>query len=152
MIKTFAILAAATFAAAPAIAQDTGKDVVTYTTSASFADATFALENAIIGQGLVVDSVSHTGDMLERTKEDVGSDVTIFTGADIYSFCSAQLSRKAMEADYMNVRFCPYDIFVFARPETPDESVIGYRTFPEGPMQDVQALLDKIARDAAGVK
>lgn len=124
---------------------------VTYSTSESFDDVVFALESAIIDQGLVIDSVSHTGEMLERTKGDVGSDVTIFTKADIFSFCSASLSRKVMEADFLNVQFCPYDIFVYVRPETPDETVVGYRPFPEGPMKEVEALLDSIAREAAGL-
>jgi uncharacterized protein (DUF302 family) len=142
-------LAAATAAviAGPALA-----DAVTYTTSESFDDVIFALETAIQGQGLVIDSVSHTGDMLERTREATGSDVVLFEKADIYGFCSASLSRKVMEADYMNVQFCPYHIFVFVRPEAPDETVVGYQSFPDGPMKEVEALLDDIAREAAGAE
>lgn len=124
--------------------------MVTYTTQDSFDDATFALENAITEQGLVIDHVSHTGEMLERTKDDVGGTVTLFEQADIFSFCSAAISRKVMEADPMNIRFCPYDIFVMQRPG--DAVTIGYRTFPEGAMQEVQALLDSIARSAAGIE
>lgn len=122
---------------------------VIYTTEDSFDDVTFGLENAILDQGLVIDSVSHTGDMLERTKADVGSDVTIFTKADIYSFCSAALSRKVMEADPMNVQFCPYDIFVAQRPG--EQVMIGYRPFPQGEMQEIQQLVDSIARAAIGL-
>lgn len=125
--------------------------IVSYDTSDSFDDVVFGLENAIIDQGLVIDSVSHTGDMLERTKGDVGSDVTIFTNADIFSFCSAQISREVMEADPMNVVFCPYDIFVIVRPETPDTTTIGFRSFPDGEMKKVEALLDGIARAAIGL-
>lgn len=139
--------AAALLATGPALAQQ----AVTYTTDDSFDDVVFALESAVIDRGLVIDSVSHTGDMLERTKGDVGSDVTIFTKADIFSFCSAALSRKVMEADFMNVSFCPYDVFVFTRPDTPDQTVVGYRGFPEGPMKEVEALLDSIAKEAAGI-
>lgn len=142
------LAAAALLTATPALADQ----AVTYTTGDSFDDVVFALESAIVGQGLVIDSVSHTGDMLERTKGDVGSDVTIFTKADIFSFCSAALSRKVMEADHMNVIFCPYDIFVFTRPDLPDETVVGYRSFPEGPMKEVEELLDIIAREAAGIE
>lgn len=148
-MKTFILaMAAAAGIALPAAAQD----AVTYTTSDSFDDVIFALENAIIGQGLVIDSVSHTGDMLERTKGDVGSDVTLFVKADILSFCSAEISRRVMEADFMNVQFCPYDIFVFVRPDMPNETVVGFRAFPEGPMQEVQDLLDTIAKEAAGIE
>lgn len=136
---------AAVFAfALPAFAQD----VVTYTTDDSFDDVIFGLENAILDQGLLVEGTSHVGEMLARTGPDVGSDKVIFLNADVYSFCSAQLSRKVMEADPMNVRFCPYDIFVIVRPETPDQTIIGYRSMPEGPMKEVEALLDTIARTA----
>jgi uncharacterized protein (DUF302 family) len=126
------------------------QDMVTYTTDQSFDDVIFGLENAIIDQGLVIDATSHVGDMLERTRADVGSDVTIFAKADVYSFCSAAISRKVMEADPMNIVFCPYDIFVAVSPDTPDQTMIGYRTYPEGPMQEVQALLDTIAKAAIG--
>lgn len=146
MFRTLPALVVAITLAAPALADE----MVTYTTQDAFADATFALENAITEKGLVIDSVSHTGEMLERTKADVGGTVTLFTEADIFSFCSAALSRKVMEVDPMNIGFCPYDIFVMQRPGEP--VMIGYRTFPEGAMQEVQVLLDDIARSAAGVE
>ncbi|WP_417211710.1 DUF302 domain-containing protein [Antarctobacter sp.] len=126
--------------------------IVSYDTSDSFDDVVFGLENAILDEGLVIDSVSHTGDMLERTKGDVGSEVTIFTHADIFSFCSARISREVMEADPMNVVFCPYDIFVIVRPDTPDTTTIGFRSYPDGEMKKVEALLDGIARAAIGLE
>ena len=126
------------------------QDMVTYTTDQSFEDVVFGLENAIIDQVLVSDATSHVGDMLERTKADVGSDVTLFVKADVYSFCSAAVSRKVMEADPMNIVFCPYDIFVAVSPDTPDQTMIGYRTYPEGAMKEVEALLDTIAKTAIG--
>lgn len=126
------------------------QDMVTYTTDQSFADVTFGLENAIVGEGLVIDATSYVGDMLERTKADVGSDVTIFLNANVYSFCSAALSRKVMEINPMNLVYCPYGIFVAQSPDTPDQTMIGYRSFPEGEMKEVEALLDSIARTAIG--
>lgn len=128
-----------------------GADMITYDTDQSFGDVTFGLENAILDAGLVIDHVSHTGDMLERTRADLGSDVVLFQEADIYSFCSAQISREVMEADPMNVVFCPYDIFVIVRPETPDVTTVGFRTYPEGAMKKVEAMLDGIARSAIGL-
>ena len=142
------LAAAATVAclATPALAAD---GVVTYETDDSFDDVVFGLENAIIDAGLVIDAVSHVGDMLERTKGDVGSTVTIFEKADVYSFCSAAVSRKVMEADPMNIVFCPYGIFVAQQPD--QQVMIGYREFPEGPMQEVQTMLDTITRAAIGL-
>lgn len=146
-MKHFLVAAAIVLTASGAFA-DT---IISYDTDESFDDVVFGLENAILDEGLVIDSVSHTGDMLERTKADVGSDVTIFTQADIFSFCSAKVSREVMEADPMNVVFCPYDIFVIVRPETPETTTIGFRSFPDGDMKKVEALLDGIARAAIGL-
>lgn len=120
-------------------------NTVLYTYDGSFDDATFAVEGAIVGKGLVIDYVSHTGDMLARTGPDLGSDVEIFKGADIFLFCSAVISRKVMEADPLNIVHCPYTIFVFED----DRGVrIGHRTYPDGPMQMVQDLLVSIVNDA----
>ena len=106
-----------------------------YTFDGSFDDATFSVESAIVGQGLVIDYVSHTGEMLARTAADVGSDVELFTAADIFVFCSASLSREVMEADPMNIAYCPYGVFVAERD---GEVMIGYRNYPDGEMQKVQ--------------
>lgn len=111
----------------------------------SFDDATFTVESAIVGQGLVIDYVSHTGDMLARTGRDVGSDVTIFDAADIFLFCSAVVSREVMVEDPMNLQHCPYSIFVAQRD---GDVVIGYRQYPDGAMQKVQSVLEGIVAEA----
>jgi len=137
------ICAAALALAAPAAAQD----VATYAYDGSFDDATFAVENAIVDKGLVVDHVSHVGEMLARTAEDVGSDETLFDGAEIYLFCSAVISREVMQADPLNIAYCPYSVFVYERG---GEVLIGHRTFPDGPMDIVEDLLVEIAQEAVG--
>jgi uncharacterized protein (DUF302 family) len=137
-----AVLAVA-LAAGPAAAQD----VVAHDFDGSFDDATFAVESAIVGQGLVIDHVSHVGDMLARTGADVGSAETVFDAADVFTFCSAVVSRQVMEADPMNIAFCPYGIFVAERA---GQVTVGYRTYPEGPMDAVEELLAGIVREALG--
>jgi uncharacterized protein (DUF302 family) len=139
-----ATLLAATLACAalPALAQDIA---ITHSFDGSFEDATFAVENAIVGRGLVIDYTSHTGEMLARTAADVGSTTTLFAAADIFLFCSAQLSREVMEADPLNIAYCPYGIFVA---DQEGAVTIGYRTYPAGEMQKVQALLEDIVQDA----
>lgn len=141
----FAALATATitYSAAPAAADG----VTTYEFKGKFQDAAFGVENAIINRGLVVDFVSHVGEMLNRTKEDVGSDVKLFEEADVYLFCSALVSRKVMEADPMNIAHCPYSIFVAERD---GKVMVGYRDYPSGEMDQVEKLLDEIAREAVG--
>lgn len=123
--------------------------MTTYAYDGSFEDATFAVESEIVGRGFVVDYVSHVGQMLARTKADVGGTKDVFTNADVFLFCSAVLSRKMMEADPMNIAYCPYAIFVAEQVEG-EPVTIGYRTMPEGPMKEVEATLDEIVRAAVG--
>ena len=58
---------------------------------------------------------------------------------------SAVVSRKVMEADPMNIAHCPYSIFVT---DIDGAVSVGYPTYPDGPMQEVQALLDEITQSA----
>jgi len=122
------------------------QEAVTTPFDGSFEDATFAVESAIVDKGLVIDSVSHVGAMLNRTGADVGSEKTLFKAADVFLFCSAVVSREVMEADPMNIMHCPYGVFVA---ENADGVTIGYRTYPQGPMQKVQTLLSEIVAEAA---
>ena len=129
--------------ASPALAEG----VTTYPIEGTFEEATFAVESAILSRGLVIDYVSHVGEMLARTGADVGSDITIFKAADVFLFCSAVTSRAVMEADPMNLAYCPYGIFVA---DTGAELVVGFRNFPEGTMQPAQDLLEGIVQEAVG--
>ena len=121
------------------------QDAVTFPFEGSFDDASFAVENAIMNRGLVIDYTSHVGDMLNRTGEDVGAEQALFDNAQIFLFCSAAVSRRVMEADPMNIVHCPYGIFIA---EMEGEVMIGHRDYPDGPMQEVEALLDAIILEA----
>jgi hypothetical protein len=111
-------------------------------------DMEFAVESAILDMGLTIDFTSHSGEMLERTRVDVGSDVVLFTGATIYNFCSARVSRQVIEADINNIMFCPYSIFLYSTPDKPDETVIGHQRYPGESMQPANDLLDEIIANA----
>ncbi|RID90678.1 DUF302 domain-containing protein [Gemmobacter lutimaris] len=121
-------------------------DFITATSDDAFDDVTFAVESAIVGRGLVIDSHTHTGDMLERTRADVGSDVVLFDGAEIFLFCSAEVSRKVMEADPTNIRYCPYAIAVYQRPGEP--VTVGYMHRDEPTMAPVNDLLHGLVDEA----
>lgn len=123
------------------------QDAFTYPFDGSFEDATFAVESAIVGQGLVIDYVSHVGDMLNRTGTDVGSDAMLFKNADIFLFCSAVVSRQVMEKDPMNITHCPYGIFVI---ENDEGVVVGHKDYPDGSMQAVENLMQQIVAEAIG--
>lgn len=120
---------------------------VTYTVEDTFENVAFAVESAIVGAGLVIDHTSHTGEMLERTRADVGADKVLFNQADIFSFCSATVSRQVMEADLANVQHCPYGIFVYETPEQPGTITVGHRAYT-GTMAPVQELLSGIVKEA----
>ncbi|WP_417523297.1 DUF302 domain-containing protein [Marinovum sp.] len=135
------LLLAATLAAAPVAAEE---PVILHEYDGAYEDAIFSVENAIVNKGLVVDYRSHVGEMLARTREDVGGAV-IFDAADAFLFCSAQVSRQVMEADPANIAYCPYSIFVTDREGKVE---IGYRTYPDGPMDAVEELLAKIVEEA----
>ena len=142
--KTFSGIGLSFYLCASAMADDIS---VVRAFDGAFDDATFSVESAILDAGLVIDYVSHTGEMLARTGADLGSDVTIFDAADVFLFCSAVVSRRMMEVDPMNIVHCPYSIFVA---DQEGDVVIGYRNYPNGIMKEVQALLEGIVQEALG--
>ncbi len=143
MLKPLAVALALGGLAQPVLADE----LVLIPSGMSFEDTTFALQDAIVGRGLVIDYVSHVGEMLERTRADMGSDVVLFTNAEIYMFCSARTSRQVMEADWHNVAFCPYGIDVLERPG--EEVMIGYMRRDAASMAPVNELLSSLVAEVA---
>ncbi|WP_456391090.1 DUF302 domain-containing protein [Profundibacter sp.] len=147
MLKPLVTTLTAALIAAPPL---WANEAITYQSGDNFDDTVFSVESAILDAGLVIDFVSHTGDMLERTREVTGSDIILFENADIFNFCSASLSRKVMEADIMNVIHCPYRIFVMQKGGS-DQVSVGFKSMPVGAMKEVEAFLDQIVKDALGL-
>ena len=141
-IPCLALIAVAAFAVSPVLADE----FVTITSDQGFDDVTFAVESAIVGRGLGIDMTSHTGDMLERTRADLGSDVVLFDAADIFLFCSADVSRRVMEADPTNIRYCPYSITVYQQPG--QAVTIGYTRRDSESMAPVNDLLADLVAEA----
>jgi len=136
---------AALLLATPAL----GDGFYTVDVDADFEDIVFNVEMAIENQGLVIDDVSYVGQMLARTKEDVGGEIDLFTDARIFSFCSASLSREVMEAKLRNIQYCPYNVYVYQSTEEGAPVVIGYREFNEPSMLSINELLQQIVAEAA---
>jgi len=120
---------------------------VTHQVDGSFEDIAFAVENAIVNKGLVIEQRSHVGEMLNRTKEDVGGQKDLYTHGDVYTFCSATVSREVMEADILNIQHCPYSIFLFETPDQPGKITVGRRGYDPS-MQPAADMLDDIIADA----
>ena len=128
-----------------------------YTVKGTFEDVKIDVRTAIINQGLVVDYRANIGRMVERTGKVVAGKNAkkLYLHAEFYTFCSAKLSRQAMELDPLNIAFCPYVIYVFERADQKGVIYVGYRRYTTlGPsmsqvaLDDINALLDKIAREA----
>ncbi|HWB45665.1 MAG TPA: DUF302 domain-containing protein [Hyphomicrobiaceae bacterium] len=147
-----AFVLAVALAAGPAASQE---DFRTYTKRASYDDVKFELSNAITERGLAVDLNGQVGEMLDRTGADVGSTKKIYTHSEFFAFCSAKLSRAAMEADPSNIGLCPYVVFMYEAADKPGEVVVGYRhptqrgsEASKKAIAEIDALLDGIAKDA----
>jgi uncharacterized protein (DUF302 family) len=154
---TLPLLVAASLTSVAALAQP----IVTYTRpAAKVLEVRDDLKLAIEAKGFVVDYESQIGAMLERTGKDIGQTQAVYADARVLQFCSAQLSRKMMEADPANVVNCPYGIAVYATAAKPDEVVVAFRPLrPRGTspasraaLREVNAMLDALAREAAGRK
>ncbi|ESR27261.1 DUF302 domain-containing protein [Lutibaculum baratangense] len=138
-----------------AIAQSGG--ITTHEVEAPFDQVRQDIYDAIVNRGYVIDYNARIGEMLERTGQDVGSDRSIFSGAETFQFCSAVLSRKTMEADPLNIAYCPYTVFVFEAAEREGVVTVGFRHLGDGgegdgaeALDEVNQILDEIVREAAG--
>jgi hypothetical protein len=146
------VLASLMFIASPGVVPVMAADkyVETRTSSEPFADVVQAVQNGIINRGYVVDYHGFIGDMLKRTATDVGANKTLYENAEFFTFCSAVLSRKMMEANAGDIAFCPYVIFVYAEADDAGTVTLGYRRLPEGGVRsEVNALLSDIITEAA---
>lgn len=129
-----------------------------YATKGDFETVKEDVVIAITNRGLVIDHTSHVGDMLERTGKDLGTPKKIYGKAEALQFCSAAVSRRTMEADPVNILFCPYTIVIYTLPRDPKKVYVGYRRpQPAGPatsaaLREVEELLDGIVKEALNLK
>ena len=130
------VLAAFAVASAFSCAAQAADDVTLHTVELAFADVAADLEDAIVNRGYVVDYRGYIGDMLQRTAGDIGSDEPLYRNAEFFQFCSAVVSRKAMEADVGNIAYCPYVLFAYETDAEPGKVNVGFRRLPDGPGRD----------------
>lgn len=130
-----------------------------YSTKGDFETVKEDVVIAITNRGLVIDHTSHVGTMLERTGKDLGTPKKIYGQAEALQFCSAAVSRRTMEADPVNILFCPYTIVIYTLPRDPKKVYVGYRRpQPAGPtasaaaLKEVEELLDGIVKEALNLK
>ena len=128
---------------------------VVYETRGKYDDVLEDLRQAIISRGMVIGAASHVAEMLERTGKDLGNGKPIYGAGEVLLFCSAVLSRKAMENDTRNIIFCPYGVAVWTEVGVPGKVFVGFRRAdPRGSptavatLKEIEKLLDDIAREA----
>ncbi len=149
MFRRPRLIAALTLSLATSLSA-TADDVSTLTTDQTFEEAADSVRDAIINRGFNVDYNGHIGEMLDRTAQDVGATQKIFNGAEIFTFCSAVVSRDVMEHEARDIAYCPYVIFVYDEAGSDDGVVIGFRHLPSGGARDqVNTLLTEIIESAA---
>jgi Uncharacterized conserved protein len=124
-------------------------DRVTMKVGVEFQSAKEAVETAIANRGMIVNNVSHVGDMLERTGKETGLGGAVYGTAEVLEFCSAVVSRKMMEADPHNIVYCPYTVAVYTLPGAPKTAYISYRKPPAAKGKTGEALkaVDKLLQD-----
>lgn len=102
-------------------------EVVVRSTKGEFKEVKERVLHAIENRGLVLNYTARIGAMLERTGKDIGAARPVYVDAELLEFCSAKVSRDAMEADPRNIVFCPYGIAIYALPKEPGKVYLAYR-------------------------
>ncbi|NOY53494.1 MAG: DUF302 domain-containing protein [Deltaproteobacteria bacterium] len=108
---------------------------------------------ALNDRGLVVSSVSHVGEMIDRTGKALGRTRKVFGKANVMEFCSAVISRDMLEQNAHLIAFCPYQIMVYSLPDDDHKIFISYRRpIWNGPadrkvLEKVEKLVSGIIRD-----
>lgn len=116
--------------------------------AARFEDTREAIIMAIENRGLVINYVSHIGDMLDRTGADIGASRKVFAQAEIIEFCSARLSRQMMEIDPHNIVLCPFAISIYTLPGETQATWVAYRRPGDQAAPLVEPLLQAITAEA----
>ncbi|MEE9375002.1 MAG: DUF302 domain-containing protein [Rhizobiaceae bacterium] len=131
-------------------------EITEYVVEAPFEDVRQDLGDGVVNLGYKVDYEAFIGDMLARTASDVGAKKSIYKKAEFIQFCSAVLSRAAMEADPANIAFCPYILFAYERTDEPGKVHVGFRRLDEqgsdaskAALAKINTILDSIAKEAA---
>jgi len=151
-----AVLIVPTIAGTSALAENS--NIKSYEFEGSYEDAVFDLEQALINKGLVIDNRARVANMLNRTAKDVGANQTVYKNGEVLEFCSAKLSRNAMEADPLNMSFCPYSMFAYETTAKPGFVTVGFTTLSgagspasKKALDAVNKLRDDMVREAAGL-
>ncbi len=140
------ILALAALAVlAPLTSRAEPSPVAHYVAKGSFDEVRQLLVIAIENQGLVIDHRSNVGEMLARTGKDLGATTALYEHAEVLEFCSANYSRKMMEADPRLLAVCPFGVGIYTLPGESERVHLVYRRLdPAGLAPDAAQALKRV--------
>lgn len=92
-----------------------------------FAAVREALADAIAEEGLAAPSISHFGDMLDRTAGDLGHPEGIYARAEILSFCSVRVAAVLARESRHNIALCPLSVAVYSVDANAGRVSLAYR-------------------------
>lgn len=152
-MKILPIALIATLLCGTAFAEDR-KDFAVKHKMATYEDVFQDVQDAVIGQGLVIDYIGHTNAMLTRTSAVASSEKsehpTPYLNANYVQFCSSLLTHEAVAANPYNLATCPFVIFLFETHDKPGRIAVGYRK-PEmgitGPTYEIMKKADQLLND-----
>ena len=123
---------------------------IVYHTDNNFEDARENLLEAIAGRGLVLSATLHAATMLNRTGPDLGFPNPVYTDAETYLFCKADISHKLVAANPHNIALCPYAISVYTLTGKPGVTYYSYREpyTAEPAYKPVNKMLESIVKEA----
>jgi len=140
----------------PLIGSAVASDIATFSKVGRFEDVRDDVVNAIEAQGIKINHSNHIAEMLARTGKDLGAARQVYVQGEQVEFCKSNLSRAQMEADPVNMVFCPYIISIYTTLDKPGVVSVAYRV-PAAPkssaatrkaLRDVDALLKGIVQQA----
>ncbi len=99
-----------------------------FSTESTFFDVKSDLLEAITSQGLVISYISHAKTMLDNTAAVSGVTKSVYSDAEIYLFCKADLSHKLVAGNPHNIVLCPYSIAIYSLNDEPERVYLSYRT------------------------
>lgn len=138
----------------PLISHAADNYAVLFKAHGSYQEVRDQVQSAIEGKGLKTNTTHKIADMLDRTGKDLGKTKRVYENAEQFDFCSADVSRRMMEADPHAIAMCPYLISVYKLPK--DKHVyIAYRkpAVTKNPalkkaLADVEKMMNEIIKDA----
>ena len=105
--------------------------ILTTAVDGSFREVSRNVRAAIVGKGIHIANVLSASDMLRRTGPAYGYHNDVYADAEIYEFCSTDISHKLARRHPDNIVLCPFTISVYSLIDEPGKVRISYRV-PHG--------------------